>query len=137
MPPGLTLDRVGRLAEREQPGDGDAHQCRNPGCSRREALTHPGQGRHRPRDWLAEYLDYDSSIFRCYEPYRKRTLARLVLVCYYSHASYMTANSLVLVNFQTFLVGGIFPSNWLTGPDHKPVWRNGIRACLKNKSRKG
>src|SRR5260370_2428654 len=77
MPPGLTLDRVGRLAEREQPGDGDAHQCRNPGCSRREALTHPGQGRHRPRDWLAEYLDYDSSIFRCYEPYRKRTLARL------------------------------------------------------------
>src|SRR6476620_7184286 len=66
--------------------------------------------------------------------YRKRTLARLVLVCYYSHASYMTANSRVLVNFQTFLVGGISPSNWPTGPEHKPVWRNGIRACLKNKS---
>jgi hypothetical protein len=30
MPPGLTLDWVGRLAERERPGDGDAHQCRPP-----------------------------------------------------------------------------------------------------------
>ena len=30
MPPGPTLDWVGRLAERERPGDGDAHQCRTP-----------------------------------------------------------------------------------------------------------
>src|SRR6266566_5939877 len=26
----------------------------NPGRSRREALTHPSQGRHRPRSWLTE-----------------------------------------------------------------------------------
>src|SRR6266516_3203598 len=30
MPPGPTLDWVGRLEERERPGDGDAHQCRTP-----------------------------------------------------------------------------------------------------------
>ena len=30
MPRESTLDWVGRLAERERPGDGDAHQCRTP-----------------------------------------------------------------------------------------------------------
>jgi len=46
-----------RLEERERPGDGDAHQCRNPGRSRRAALGSSLQGRHRPRDWLAETWD--------------------------------------------------------------------------------
>ena len=30
MPLGQTLDWVGRLAERERPGCGNAHQCRTP-----------------------------------------------------------------------------------------------------------
>jgi len=39
MPPGQTLDGVGRLAERERPGCGCAHQCRTRSLSARSA--HP------------------------------------------------------------------------------------------------
>jgi len=39
MPPGLTLDRVGRLAERERPACGCVHQCRTRSLSARSA--HP------------------------------------------------------------------------------------------------
>jgi hypothetical protein len=48
MPPGLTLDVEGRLAERERPGKVRS-SMQNLGRSRREALTLPRQGRHRPR----------------------------------------------------------------------------------------
>ncbi len=43
------LTGVGRLAERERPGLQKRFINAGPGRSRREALTHPGQGRHRPR----------------------------------------------------------------------------------------
>ncbi|MBO0780550.1 MAG: hypothetical protein J2P37_17140 [Ktedonobacteraceae bacterium] len=54
MPPGLTPDAVGRLAERERPGHGDAHQCRNPSRSRRAALTHRVKGGIARVSWLGE-----------------------------------------------------------------------------------
>ncbi len=53
MPRESTLDWVGRLAERERPGTVVLINA-EPGRSRRAALTHPRQGRHRPRSWLAE-----------------------------------------------------------------------------------
>ncbi len=54
MPPGPTLDWVGRLGTSESDRGRLRSSMQNPGRSRREALTHPSQGRHRPRSWLAE-----------------------------------------------------------------------------------
>src|SRR5437879_5099155 len=48
------LTGVGKLAERERAGDGNALQCRTPLALGTRAPAHPSQGRNRPRDWLTE-----------------------------------------------------------------------------------
>jgi hypothetical protein len=55
MPRESTLDGEGRREERERPGEVRS-SMQNPGRSRREALTLPRQGRHRPRSRRTEML---------------------------------------------------------------------------------
>jgi hypothetical protein len=55
-------------------------------------------------------------------------------VCYYAPINTVC---LVFIAFVlVLLVRTLVHGNLLNGPD-EPMWRNGIRACLKNKSRKG
>jgi hypothetical protein len=54
MPRESTLDWVGRLGTSESDRAVVALINAGPGRSRLEPLTHPCQGRHRPRPWLAE-----------------------------------------------------------------------------------
>ena len=56
MPLCLTLTGVGRLEERERPAAGSFINA-VPGRSRCAALTHPGQGRHRPLDWQEDQCE--------------------------------------------------------------------------------
>ncbi len=55
-------------------------------------------------------------------------------VCYYAPINTVCLVFIALV--LVFSVHSQVQGNMLSGPD-EPMWRNGIRACLKNKSRKG